>query len=131
MIPILLYIVGAIFVLVGAAGLVSPQFVVDPVGITLPDTSARAEIRAVYGGMCLGIGVFLIAAGRRAALHEAGLVLSALMLWGLVVGRVLNLAIEGRPNRVIWIYFAVELAGALASTALLARRRSNALAAAP
>ena len=117
--PILLYVIGTIFALIGVAGLVSPQFVVTPVGITLPDRTARSEIRAVYGGMCLGIGVFLILAGAHSPLHHAGLALSALMLWGLVLGRVLALALEGNPRRVIWIYFAIELAGALASTVLL------------
>ncbi len=40
--------------LIGCIGLIKPELLVGPVGITMPSDGARSEIRAVFGGIHLG-----------------------------------------------------------------------------
>ena len=61
-----LVIVGAMFILIGAAYLLSPAELIEAGGIAISEVSGVTEVRAMYGGLQIGFGVFLLwAAGGR------------------------------------------------------------------
>ena len=112
------------FVGFGAVLLVAPALL-DVVGLDVRGAAARSDVRAVYGGMELGVGVFLASCVSRPSWHHAGLAVQALARGGAVAGRLVSLALDGGPNRVSLVFLAVEAAGAaLALAALRARSRA-------
>jgi hypothetical protein len=97
---------GAITLLMGLYGLVSPAGTLDFVGFqpAVPTQPALAygEARAVYGGLFTVLGAFTLwgaidPPGKRSALLMAGL------LWlGLCAGRALAISIDGNPGVMGW-----------------------------
>lgn len=101
----------------GVFALSRPAALIRPFGITLPEPTSRAEVRAVYGGFGLAIaGVLTLAATGHPA-REGILITVAAALGGMAVGRLVSGVID-RPTPFYpnWFYFFVEL---LASVALL------------
>jgi uncharacterized protein DUF4345 len=104
-------VLGAITVVLGIGGLVSPAQTLSIVGFAplVPTEPALAygEARAVYGGLFTVLGAFTLwgaidPAGKRAALLMAGL------LWlGLCVGRSIGISIDGNPGLFGW-FFAIS-----------------------
>lgn len=85
-----------------------------------PATStARSDVRAVYGGIELGVGAFLAACVRRPTWHRAGLTAQALTLGGAALGRVASLAADGMPRTLALGLGALELLGAVLAIAAL------------
>lgn len=105
----------------GLLFLISPQALTEMVDTTMPTPVSTMDIRAVYGGMFLGIGAFWILAASRDRLLRPGLVSLAMTMGGLVVGRTAGLA-DGRPNALVLGLYVVEVAGTL--VALVALRSS-------
>lgn len=102
------------FVGMGVYALALPGRLVAPFDITLGSGSARAEVRAVYGGFGLAIAAMLVVALTTPDL-KAGIVMTvAAALAGMAFGR-LSSVLDGRtrfyPN---WFYFLVEGVAALA-----------------
>ena len=89
----------------------------------LPDTgSARAEIRAMYGGLELGIAGFLALALWRPELSEAALWFQLLALGGLVLGRLVGIGVErGGVRGLIWFFAAIEAAAVILTLAAVAQ----------
>ena len=58
---ILLVLLGLMFLSFGVAFLLRPAQMAQMVGIELPEPTARMEIRAFYGGLEIGLAVFLFA----------------------------------------------------------------------
>lgn len=80
---------------------------------------ARSDVRAVYGGIELGLGAFLAACARRPPWHRAGLTAQALTLGGAVLGRVASLAVDGPPPSLVLGFGALELCGAVLAVVAL------------
>ena len=109
---------GTVFVF-GVRNLLMPQPTVRPFGILLSGPAALSEIRASFGGMHLGVGGFMLAAIIAVPLRRAALLLLALYMGGLAVGRLVSAALDGTPSRFIWGLLVAELAfAALAALAL-------------
>jgi hypothetical protein len=100
-------VLGAITLLMGIGGLVTPDRVMAFVGFA-PSTEANrllalGEARAVYGGLFSVLGGFTLwgaidPPGKRAALLMAGL------LWlGLCSGRLVGVSIDGNPGVFGWL----------------------------
>jgi hypothetical protein len=111
-------VLGAITLVMGLGGLISPDRVMALVGF-MPSTEANrllalGETRALYGGLFAVLGAFTIwgaidPAGKRSALLMAGL------LWtGLFVGRVLGMSIDGNPGIFGWVFAVWEAAFGMA-----------------
>jgi hypothetical protein len=67
----------------GAWLLVKPD-ALGKVGVEVPTPAARAEIRAFYGGLELGMAAFFAAAAARPTWFEPALILQSATLGGLV-----------------------------------------------
>lgn len=60
-----LYVVASVFLILGAMSLVAPTVLTPLVEIALPTRIAVMEVRGVYGGFFIGIGVFFFLCARR------------------------------------------------------------------
>ena len=117
-------VLGAITLIMGLGGLISPERTLAFVGLAplTPSQPALAmgEARAVYGGLFAMLGAFTLwgaidASGRRPLLLMAG------CLWlGLAAGRSLGMSIDGNPGLFGWIAVLWEagFGGALVWAAL-------------
>lgn len=105
--------------------LVYPQ-AIGLVGVELPGASGRAEIRAFYGGMELGIAAFFVMAATRRNWFMPALALQVAALGGMSIGRVLGMAIDGGATAMHISLACIELAGAAVGVAALARVKRSA-----
>jgi len=122
---ILLALGGLIFLGFGILLLVRPEVLAE-IGISLESPTARADIRAIYGGLEIGVGLFLCVC----ALHESrvyfGLIGTAWITGFMAIGRLVGILLEGGDvDHLMWIFLGLESAWAIL-TLWLARRRGNA-----
>ena len=119
-------VVGALaFLMVGIGHLVVPLAMVAPMNIHLGGVNAFNEIRANYGGMHSVMGIFFLYGALVTKWREAALVTLAIFTTGLVLGRLVSIAIDGVPGTFIWMLFAGELVLAVAVWLLLWRGRRH------
>lgn len=81
------------FIGFGVKWLVNPVSMAAPLGITLNNGDATSDARAVYGGMELGLGLFLLYSCAAKARRSQGLAAAALTLGGLGVTRAIGIAV--------------------------------------
>lgn len=102
-------------------------FLLDPgagklVGLVPSEGTGRAELRAMYGGLDLGIGAFLAWGAARQSWARPALAFGALALLGLALGRAVGIALD-QPDGVMVRLIASELVtGGLCVAALVATR---------
>ncbi|MEZ4381923.1 MAG: DUF4345 family protein [Nannocystaceae bacterium] len=84
------------FIGVGAAFIVDPTGMAAIVDIKATSTLARNDIRAIYGGVEIGLGVALLAALAGGG-PERPLKSTIYVFGGLVLARSLSIALDGRP----------------------------------
>lgn len=122
----LLWITRAGAVLFAALGvwlMLQPQMVAVFYPVTLDGPMAVSEMRAIFGGMMLGSGAAVLALDFwRRDPQSAALVL-ALVTLGLLLARVVGLAVEGIPSGPVRneAIFEVLLFSALVATGALRR----------
>ncbi len=94
----------------GLLSLVQPRLVAGVIGFELTQASAVGEIRAVYGGAVMVVGVFFIMAG---AINRPKPLLGALMLVfaALALGRAVSFVVDG------WSFYTAVALGLEAATA--------------
>ncbi len=110
-----------VYLALGAWLLARPQGLAA-VGVDASTPPARTELRATYGGLELGLGLFLAwcllgDVGRL----RAGLWAAALTIGGFGAGRLVGLVVDRPPERVFLALLAVEVLGVVAAAAALAR----------
>ena len=103
---------------IGLAFLVAPGLL-GLVELAPTTPSARSDVRAVYGGIELGVGVFLALCARRPAWVRPGLTVQALTLGGAALARVASLAADGLPRPLVLGLASLELLGAVLTTVAL------------
>jgi hypothetical protein len=126
--PVVLGLSGLALTFVGWIGLSAPADLMSPLGIPLDGASAHNEIRAAYGGMHVGLGLFLVVAALRPALRSTGLWVNLCIMGGLVAGRLVSFVLDGAPGDFVVRLLIPEAAGAVLSALLLAaggRARSS------
>ncbi len=99
----------ALFIGVGVAFLVRPGLVAA-VDLAMNSPAALTDIRAVYGGLDLAVGLFaaaMIATGR----GPMAALLLATAFGGLALGRSAGMVTDGAPQGITWILWATEVAG--------------------
>lgn len=122
---IVLGVGGVVMTGVGVTFTIAPELLERGAGLSFGGPAGTTEIRAVYGGIELAIGVFLLLCAAVPSWRAPGLVLAALV-GGLAGGaRVLGLVADGVDwKNVLWA--SLELAGgAVALYALLRLRRDE------
>ncbi len=111
---VVVVVVATLFLAMGGYGLAAPAALIRPFGITLPGPEARAEVRAVYGGFGVAVGLMLIVAAMYGGGVRTGAVIAvAAALLGMAGGRVISRLLEP-PGAFYptWFYFWVEVIGA-------------------
>jgi uncharacterized membrane protein len=123
---LILALAGLAFIGFGVAFLVSPEPMARFVDLELVTPTALTEVRAMYGGLEIGLGVFLLTAlGRRD--HVAmGLRVALFAFAGLALGRLVGLVVDSPWQPVMWLLTAAEVtAAALAGWAMQTMRTSH------
>jgi len=119
---VLLWFSTIAFALIGAYFLAAPERAAASIGVTLTDATARTDVRATYGGMVLGVGLFFGWAALAPERLDAGLWSMLLVYGGLALGRIVALATGERLGAMMWTFLAIEVAVAIASVVLLRGR---------
>ena len=88
--------------------LIAPQALGD-VGIQLATPSAQVEIRAMYGGFEIGMGVFFLLAALRSEWFRPALVLQVVSLLGLGGTRLVTLLLTSGADRMLYFFAGLEL----------------------
>jgi hypothetical protein len=121
---VVLAVSGLVFVGFGVAFLFWPAPMTLRVGIPLVTMSGTTDVRAVYGGLEIGFGTFLILCSTARAYVLPGLLGVLCALVGMSVSSAVGIALDGGPAPIIGAALAVEVSGAaLALLALLLERR--------
>ena len=125
---VFLVIVGLAFLSIAIPAFLNPQSIMDNVQVTLGNASAKNSIRAMYGGVNLFFGIYLIFAAFKN--QHTGLTLVLLYTGGFVVGRIFSLFAEGNPSPFIIQWLCTESVLAILSILLLRKLQQKSLAAA-
>lgn len=91
----------------GVVSFLKPSVVPTSTGLAAPNADARTEIRAVYGGLPLGLAAALLANPNSAS--AVGLATA-----GMAAGRAASSAFEGRPSRTMAGFIVLEAVTAAA-----------------
>ncbi|MFT6289278.1 MAG: hypothetical protein ACJA09_004046 [Alcanivorax sp.] len=94
---ILLWISAVTFISYGLVCFFAPGVPAGYAGLTMTNGDAFAEIGAMYGGLQTGFGIFCLLAALRSEYFRAGLMLLALCIGMLALGRLYAFATGGNP----------------------------------
>jgi hypothetical protein len=106
---------GAMFLYFGLLLFFKPEAFSDTIPVELTDPVARAEIRAFYGGMEIGLAAFLLCSVFRRSFVRPALWFLLLISAGLALGRVVGMAVDHASGTFIYLALAVESAGVVLS----------------
>jgi Domain of unknown function (DUF4345) len=96
------------------------------VGIELPSAAARTDVRAVYGGLQLGLAAVLAYCAASPERVVTGLAVTTASVGGLATGRLLGAMIDGEPASITLLYLSIEWSSAaIAPLALWSEVRSR------
>lgn len=99
-----------LFVLFGIGFIVAPRSLSLLITGAAPGTSSAViDMRATYGGMAFGAGLFFGFCARHPTLLRAGLLASLLALSGIAGGRLFGIFVDGSPNGWMFLLLAAEL----------------------
>jgi hypothetical protein len=101
----------------GLVALVQPERVVRYFGTNELTVDGRNEVRAVYGGFGVAMGLLLLVSTSVDPIRPGVLLCLAVALLGMAAGRGISRAVDGRAGFYPWFYLGVEV---LLSVALLA-----------
>ncbi|MEU2039931.1 DUF4345 domain-containing protein [Nocardia niwae] len=109
-------IVGVFFLGMGVYALAAPAALIRPFGIRLTESSARYEVRAVYGGFGLAMAAVLTVAALDLGSLRGGIMAAVgAALAGMAFGRVVSAVLDERAAFYpTWFYCVVEVGGAAA-----------------
>lgn len=96
---------------IGAAFLLAPADMGTHVDVALGSVTAHNDVRAVYGGLQLGVALWLALAAARGEWLRPALLAQLCVFGGLFGARLLSLALDGRPSD---LALALQLAEAVA-----------------
>lgn len=119
---VFLILCGISFLFIGANTFFDPLAAMAPVELNINTVSALNELRANYGGLQIGIGVFLLAGVWCQSMTRSALLAQALIVGGLAVGRLVSVALDGQPNSFVQGLLVLEGVIALLSLALFYRQ---------
>ncbi len=101
---------GLAYVGVGGAFLLYPGFMAGFVDLSLPTATAKSDIRALFGGLEVGVGVALLIFASVPGWLGPGLVAQIASFAGLVTARLLSLSLDGVPGVIGLALLSAEVA---------------------
>ena len=115
-----IYLAAGFFIAYGIVFMLAPVAMSGLVTGSAPEgVSALVDFRATYGGMTLAVGLAILYL-HRATYTRASLVLVAMLLSCMALGRVIGLVVDGSGNVLMYVYLVLEIAGS--ALALLAMK---------
>ena len=99
---------GLLFAAIGMVFLVDPLPWAAKVDLVMPTSTAVTDIRAVYGGLDLGLGSFLIWCVCHIQRVKLGLVAGLMVFGGLFMGRLWGVLATGDMSEIIVILGFIE-----------------------
>tara|TARA_B100001778_G_scaffold181694_1_gene149537 strand:+ start:2109 stop:2495 length:387 start_codon:yes stop_codon:yes gene_type:complete len=106
---IFLLITAVIYGGLGAWALVDPLSFVDEVGLTITSNLGYSEIRSVYGGINLLIGLFALAVVFQSKHEELFMKILIFIIMGILLGRIVSLIFGELNSAFLWGFTAFEL----------------------
>ena len=100
------------FALFGVLFLARPEAMAKTVELQAPTPTAHTEIRAMYGGLELGIAAFLGYCALDPSRVALGLLASALLLGGIGTGRLIGVALARSASSLTRVLVVAEISGA-------------------
>jgi len=123
---IVIFLGAVAFAAFGLKWLVNPAAMAGPLGIVLTNGDATSDARAVYGGMELGLGVFLAYSGASKERRTQGLAAAAIVLCGLGCSRLIGILLGGGVSSGTYALLGTDLGGtALCATAFFVSRAAG------
>lgn len=98
----------------------------ERVGLGLAGAIADQDVRAVYGGLQIGVAVFLLMYAAQPDWFRPGLVAQILFFGGLALARVVSLLTVGTPGPLGVTLHAAEIVALVLGLIALRRLRSTA-----
>jgi hypothetical protein len=109
-----------IFCLFGIKWLIDPIGMSLPLGINLTNPDAITDAQAVYGGLELGFGIFLIYCTIKEQLRFAGILAATLTLMGLGFSRLIGIiTVSGTITKVTTELLVTDFFGIIVNTIVL------------
>jgi len=93
----------------GGWALIEPSSFVESVGLTINSNLGSAEIRSVYGGINLLIGLFALAAIFQSKHEELFMKILIFVIIGILLGRIVSFAFGELDSAFLWYFIAFEL----------------------
>jgi hypothetical protein len=121
---IYLVLMGVSTVLFGLGYLFAPMQMLAPMGFTELKPSALTDIRATYGGLQIGVGLFLLYCLPPARMRT-GLVFSVLSIAAVALSRVTGLALDRDITQTLQYTAGLEIGLAVVALVLLLRLPRN------
>ena len=106
---IFLLITAVIYGGLGGWALIEPSSFVESVGLTINSNLGSAEIRSVYGGINLLIGLFALAAIFQSKHEELFMKILIFVIIGILLGRIVSFAFGELDSTFLWGFIAFEL----------------------
>ncbi len=85
----------AVWLSYGVYCFVAPESLGGAAGVAISSPTGSVELRAMYGGLQIALGVLCLLASRRATLTRAALTTLAFLATGLGSARLLGMALDG------------------------------------
>ena len=99
----------------GFVFLFNPSEMAAMIGIAFPTTSPRTDFRAMYGGLEIGVGAFLLVCAMRREFVRVGLFASACVLVAMATSRTVGLMLDGVSLLQVAIAISEWVGGAAAT----------------
>ncbi len=106
---IFLVITAIIYGGLGGWALIDPVSFVNEVGLTINSSLGSSEIRSVYGGINLLIGLFALATVFQNKHEELFMKILIFIIIGILLGRVVSLIFGELNSAFLWSFVAFEL----------------------
>jgi Domain of unknown function (DUF4345) len=112
----------------GTACLIRPKNMLDRVDVRARSARGTTELRAMYGGLELGLGAFFAAAAAKKEWSRPALLAQTLGLGALAASRLAGILRDHPRGQLMKVLFAAESAAAVLGAVALATRREQTLA---
>ena len=105
----------------GALYWIIPESMAAKVGITMVNTGGIIDVQGLYGGLEVGLGIFLAYCAANVDRTRLGLVAGALVLSSIALSRIVAMARFGVPDVSVATLVALDVVGAILNLAFALR----------